>query len=67
MSEAALTPEQWCDRFWVQIIVPSGWDMKNFDEDWARPLTKFQFISRLNRSRSSCRVGWKEALNGIQP
>ncbi len=40
------TPDEWSILLDVFIVDPDGWDRTNFDEDWARPLTRGEFVRK---------------------
>lgn len=50
MAEDIRTPEQWLKhtdyRDKIEILDPSGWD-----NDWTEPITRFDFMLRLLKSR----------------
>lgn len=43
-------PEEWLQEpeyKLYKIIDPDGWDRKNFEEDWNKPITKEEFDQKL--------------------
>jgi hypothetical protein len=44
------TPEEWCILLDVFIVDPDGWDRHNFDEDWAKPITRGAFARKCGSS-----------------
>jgi hypothetical protein len=59
------TPDAWLqtEEFRSLIVLdPDGWDRKNFEEDWARPLTLEEFSGKLMVSTIVPRdSGWDES------
>jgi len=48
-----LTPNEWLKDprlHGIKIIDPDGWDRKNFEEDWAKPLTLAEMRDKVNIS-----------------
>jgi hypothetical protein len=41
------TPAEWEVILDVKVLDPDGWDRRNFREDWAKPLTRAEFRSKL--------------------
>lgn len=44
---ARYSPEVWCQMFDIIILDPDGWDRSNFDEDWAKALTREEFVKKM--------------------
>lgn len=40
------TPDEWQTVTGITVRDPDGWDRHNFAEDWAKPLTKMEFIRK---------------------
>jgi len=44
------TPDEWLETKYFKgyiIYDPDGWDRKNFDEDWAKPISKKEMDCKL--------------------
>lgn len=39
LEKIKLTPDEWGAKFGIVVWDPDGWDRKNYEEDWAKPLT----------------------------
>ena len=48
------TPDAWSEYFGIQVMDPDGWNRaaSNWQEEWNRPLTKAEFLSRADVSTS---------------
>jgi len=49
-----LTPNEWLDYSeelnGYTILDPDGWDRTNFEEDWAKEITKNEMMEKVSRS-----------------
>lgn len=36
-------PEEWCKETGITVHDPDGWDRRNFEEDWNKPITWEEF------------------------
>ena len=50
MSEQMRLPEEWAEIYKIEILDPDGWDRRNFEQDWARPLTEAAFNTKMMQS-----------------
>jgi len=60
------TPVEWLgtpEFKGIQILDPDGWDLANYDEDWAKPLTRQEFFDKLVVSTCIFPKGMIEPLN----
>lgn len=44
------TPEEWQVETGIRILDPDGWDRSNFEEDWARRITRSEFQAKADVS-----------------
>lgn len=44
------TPAEWEKELDVIVVDPDGWDRTNFEEDWAKPISREEFNQKLGRS-----------------
>jgi len=58
------TPAEWEQVTGIRILDPDGWDRKNFEVDWAIPLTEKEFIAKAFTSTIIDRSGYF-ARNGL--
>ncbi|QIG57943.1 hypothetical protein SEA_PAULODIABOLI_258 [Microbacterium phage PauloDiaboli] len=40
------TPSEWEKEFNYRIKDADGWDRQNFEEDWAKPITREEFMMK---------------------
>lgn len=52
LDDEKKTPEEWLNTefSYLEILDPDGWDRKNFEEDWKRPLTVAEFQQKVMAS-----------------
>ena len=55
-----LTPAEWEMILGITIIDPDGWNRKNLDADWAKPLTFDEFYDKATESTVDRPMGDKE-------
>lgn len=62
-----LPPEQWCERYGVNIIDPDGWRSKDAP-DWTDPITLVEFYQRATQCtvRNVASVDWKRIARDAQ-
>lgn len=58
-EEFKLAPERWCLRTGIRVMDPDGWDRKNYEESWRKPITRDEFLVR---ARSSTCMAWPRPL-----
>lgn len=51
------TPAEWEVELGVTVLDPDGWDRRNYDVDWARPLTRDEFIDKACASTIQLKPG----------
>lgn len=44
------TPSEWETETGIRIKDPDGWDRSNLAEDWAKPITRAEFMEKANQS-----------------
>lgn len=54
-----LAPERWCLRTGIRVMDPDGWDRRNYEESWRKPITRGEFLVR---ARSSTCMAWPTPL-----
>jgi hypothetical protein len=42
--------DEWSILLDVLVVNPDGWDRSNFAQDWARPITRPEFIRKVGMS-----------------
>lgn len=53
MKDRLKTPDEWLktkEFKGMRVYDPDGWDRQNFEESWAKPITRYEFIARMCRS-----------------
>ena len=60
-----LTPVEWELITGIEVVDPDGWDGKNLEADWKKPLTFDEFFDKIVESTITG-VNWRVERDGLR-